>query len=216
MIPENNSGDKISTVLVAGFYLEPDGEKTYPLLVKERGGIALNDPSQGINIINWTLRYFPASGDMVIESETTPPTTLFTLPDITEIDLTFDGNMNPFVAYVRDGDAWFWWYDTDIPGTTHTMLPANSLTPRCTLDDKREDLEGEADIILCYVLNGSLRKRIQRQRFTTEEILIDPFIHPVFELPAVLVKVGMNEFNRLQWTGDLADPIDWCNYKSLA
>ena len=212
MIPENSSGEKLSSLLVSAFYLEPDGEQTYPLLVKERGGIGLNDPSQGINIIDWTLRYFPATGDMVIESETTPQTILFTLPDITEIDLTFDGNMNPFVAYVADGDAWFWWYDSDIPGTTHTNLPAGSLTPRCTLDDKREDLEGASDIILCYVHNGGLRKRIQRERYTVEETLENPFLHPTLGLPAVLVKVGMNKKNRLQWTCDLANPIDWCGY----
>lgn len=211
-IPVNASGEKISTIPVTAFYLEPDGEKTHPLFVKERGGIALNDPSEGINIIDWTLRYFPATGDMVIESETTPQTILFTLPDITEIDLTFDGNMNPFVAYVRDGDAWYWWYDSDIPGTVHTQLPTNSLTPRCTLDDKREDLEGASDIILCYVLNGNLEKRIQRQRFLTPEILVSPFIHPTLDLPAVIVKVGMHKGNRLQWTCDLANPIDWCGY----
>jgi hypothetical protein len=211
-IPENNAGSHISTLLVSRHFLPPDDQENFPLLDKEQGGIGLNDPSAGLNNIPWTLRYFPTTGDFVIESETTPPTIILNVPDVTEISFTFDQNMNPFIAFVEDGDAKFWWYDSEIPGTTTTNLPAGSLTPRCCLDDKRQIQAGNSDIILCYVLNGDLKKRIQRERYTAEDTLESPFLHPVFGLPAVLKRIGMHKGLRLQWLCDLANPIDWCGY----
>jgi hypothetical protein len=211
-IPENSLGSHISSILVSRQFLPPDDEENFALFDKDRGGIALNDPSEGNDIIDWTLRYFPATGDFVIESETTSPTILLTVADVTEISFTFDQNMNPFIAFVENGQAKFWWYDSEIPGTTTTNLPAGSLTPRCTLDDKRQTQTGQSDIILCYVLNGDLKKRIQRERYTVEDTLVSPFLHPVYELPAVLKRVGMHKGVRLQWLCDLANPIDWCGY----
>jgi hypothetical protein len=212
VIPVNSLGEYQSTLLVADTYLTPDNRDTYPLLVYEQGGTALNYPDDGINVIPWQLRYFPATDEFVIESETTPPTVLFTAPDVTEIDLTFDQNMNPFVAFVEDGQAKFWWYDSEIPGTTITNLPAGSLTPRCCLDDKLQELTGESDICLCYVEAGALKFRLQRERYTVAYIVEDPFLHPTLGLPAVLKRVGMHKSRRLQWLCDLANPIDWCGY----
>jgi len=211
-IPEN----RLSSLHITDFYIAPDDRETFALLDYEQGGIGLNDPSQGLNIIPWTLRYFPATGDMVIESETTAPTILFTRSGITEISLAWDQNMNPFVAFVENGDAKFWWYDSEIATTVFTNLPANSLTPRCCLDDKRQSLTGDSDIILCYVLNGDLKMRMQRDRYEVQYTLQSPFLHPQFDLPAVIKKVGMNKKNRLQWLCDLASPLDWCNYKAEA
>jgi hypothetical protein len=208
-IPDN----RLSSLLISDHFLVPDDLVTYPLMVFELGGIGLNDPTEGLRVQTWTLRYFPASGDMVISADNTSPTVLFNRPDVTEIDLAFDQNMNPFVCFVQDGTARFWWFNTDTAQTEFTDLPANSLTPRCCgADDKRETQTIASDIILCYVNNGALKMRMQRDRYIQEYTLQSPFLHPVYELPAVIKKVGMNQKNRLQWLCDLANPIDWCGY----
>jgi hypothetical protein len=205
--------ESLSTLLVAGHWLEPDNLSTAPLLDYELGGVGLNDTSQGLEYQTWIFRYFPATGVVQAEASTTgTKNTLFIRSGITAISCTFDQNMNPFVAFVENGDAKFWWYDTALPGTTFTNLPAGSLTPKCCLDDKRRLQNSASDIILTYVHNGALKYRHQRDRYTDEKILQDPFLHPTLELPAVIKKVGMNEFGRLQWRCDLANPIDWCGY----
>lgn len=211
-VPVNQSGSYLSSALVSNHYFSPDDEENYPLFDKEQGGIALNDPSLGTNVQPWTLRYFPASDEFVVEAANTPQTVVHTAPDVTEISLAFDQNMNPFITYVQAGVAKYWWYDTSINDTVITDLPANSLTPRCCIDDKRDNRDATSDIILCYVNGGALKKRIERERYTIEYIIQNPFLHPVFETPAVLKRVGMNKSMRLQWLCDLANPIEWCGY----
>lgn len=206
MAYQNNA---LSSLPITDYYLEPDNQETFPLLVREMGGIGLNDPSAGLRYQHWTLRYFPGTGDMVIEAPNTPQTILFTRSGITEIDLAFDQNMNPFVCFVENGQAKFWWFDTNISATVFSNLPASSITPRCCLDDKRETQTNFSDIILCYVLNGKMYMRRQRDRYTIQYLQVDPFVHPVNGLPAVLVKIGMHQSNRLQWTCGLLDPPEF-------
>lgn len=207
--------NRLSSLPITDHFLAPDDLETYPLMVYEWGGIGLNDPSEGLRYQDWTLRYFPATGDMVISAPNTAPTTLWTRSDITEIDLAFDQNMQPFIAFVEAGQAKFYWWDTNIAAFTFTNLPSGSLTPRCCgADDKRETQTDASDIILCYVYGGDLKMRRQRDRYTIQYTLESPFLHPTLELPAVLKRVGMNKKNRLQWLCDLANPLDWCGYKS--
>ena len=200
--------DSLSSLLLTAHFLEPDDRENFLLMDLELGGVALNDSSKGLRFQTWTLRYFPSTGNMVINAPNSLPTTLFTRSNITEISLAFDQNMNAFVAFVESGDAKFWWFDTAIPGTTFTNLPAGSITPRCCLDDKRETQTGSSDTILAYVLNAKLYFRQQRDRFTVQYLLQDPFVDPAFGLPAVLKRVGMNKVNRLQWLCDLLNPLD--------
>ena len=203
-IPNNS----LSSVLLTAHFLEPDDRENFLLMDLELGGVGLNDPSQGLRVQTWTLRYFPASGDMVIDAPNSLPTILFTRSNITEISLAFDQNMNAFVAFVESGDAKFWWFDTQVSMTVFTNLPAGSLTPRCCLDDKRETQTGSSDIILAYALNAKLYFRQQRDRYTIQYLLQDPFVDPTFGLPAVLKRVGMNKVNRLQFLCDLLNPFD--------
>jgi hypothetical protein len=213
-VPQNQSGSYISSLVVGDYFLPPDDFESFLLLDYERGGIGLNDTLEGLDYQNWTLRYFPATEEFVIEAPNTPPTVIHTAPSVSEISLAFDQNMNPFIAYVEDGDGKFFWFDTVEQQDVVSDLPAGSLTPRCCIDDKRDFASGAqiSDIILCYVHNGALKKRMERDRYTIEYVLQDPFLHPDFELPAVLKRVGMNKKNRLQWLCDLANPIDWCGY----
>lgn len=205
-IPNNS----LSSLLLTAHFLPPDDLDSFLLMDLELGGVALNDSSEGLRFQTWTLRYFPSTGNMVIDAPNTSASTLFTRSNITEISLAFDQNMNTFVAFVESGDAKFWWFDTDIPGTTFTNLPAGSLTPRCCLDDKRETQTGSSDIILAYVLSAKLYFRMQRDRYGVQYLLQDPFVHPEFGFPAVLKRIGMNKVNRLQFLCDLLNPLDIC------
>lgn len=216
MINQNSGGSYISSLLVADHWLEPDDRENYLLLDYEAGPIALNDPSEGTKYQAWTLRYFPATGDFTLEAPNTAPTIVLTVMGVTEVSLAFDLNGNPFIAFVENGDAKYWWWDPTLPGLATTALPANSISPRCCTDDKRDyaATAGVSDIILCYVVDGAAEFRVERERYTIPQTLVDPFLHPVLGLPAVFKRVGMNKQNRLQWLCDLANPIDWCRYSN--
>ena len=67
--------NRLSSVIVADHFLEPDDLETYPLLVYELGGVGLNDPSEGLRYQVWTLRYFPATDEFVLSAPNTAPTT---------------------------------------------------------------------------------------------------------------------------------------------
>jgi hypothetical protein len=204
--------DRLSSLIISGHFLYPDSLDSQLLIDYELGGTDLNDPTGGLRVKVWTLRYYPGSGDMVISAPDVSPVILFNRAGITEISLAFDKNMDPFVAFVEAGQAKFWWFDTQAGMTVFTNLPAGSLTPRACHDDKRPREDAFSDVILCYVLDGRLERRQERGRYASPVILDNPFLHPTLELPAVLKRIGMNEHNRLQWLCDLANPIDWCEY----
>jgi hypothetical protein len=209
--------NRLSSLVIAANYLPPDDLEVFPLLQYESGGVDLNNASEGLFFQDWTCRWEASTGNVVVWNETTQNrTTLFNRAGITELDFTFDQNMEPFVTFVAGGTAEFYWYDTAIGQTVFTPLPANTLTPRCALDDKRTNQDSANDIILAYVNGGALKYLQQRDRYATEYVLQDPFVHPKYELPAVLKKIGMNKANRLQFLCDLANPLDWCGYKSEA
>jgi hypothetical protein len=205
-IPLNQGGSGISTTLVSGHFLPPDDLTNYLLMDYENGGFDLNDTSEGLDYQTWTLRYAPESEDMMISAPNHPLSVLFNRPDITELSLAFDQNMNPFVTFVQAGTAVYWWFDPVANDQVFTNLPANSRSPRCCIDDKRDERSGTSDIILCYVTSDVLYERMERERYTVQRTLQNPFVHPDNGLTAVLVRVGMNDQNRLQWLCDLADP----------
>lgn len=198
-VPQNQSGAYVSSILIADHFLPPDDLATDNLLDYEGGPVGLNDPSEGNDYQAWTLRWYSDTGDFVVEAPNTAPTIIHNAPNVTELSLAFDQNGNPFIAYVEDGDAKYWWYDTADDQTKVSNLPANSLTPRCCIDDKRDNRTGTSDIILCYVNGGALKMRWERERYTDEKIVKNPFVHPQTGNPAVLKRIGMNKVNRLQW-----------------
>lgn len=179
----------------------PDNLPVFLTTDWQLGGIALNNGSQGLQVQAWFLQITgtPISNNVVISSDTQSPLTLFTAPNITEVSLSFDQNMNPAVAYVSQGNPYFWWYDATIPGYTIITLPTTITHPRCTIDDKRsrEVNLGLTDIILAYINNNNLCFRQQRDRFTIEYVLYDN-ITSIIPNP-ILSKIGMSLINRLQF-----------------
>ena len=167
-----------------------DAIDTAPWVDYEMGGVALNDPSQGLLVKIWRLRY--VSPDVRISADGVAESTLFTAAGLTELSLAFDQNMRPVVAYVQSGEAKLRWYDALTESVTTTTLAAGVETPRVCLDDKRPLQFGNSDVILAYVRDGGLYFRAQRDRYDVEYLL-------QADVGGTLIRVGMNEISRLQF-----------------
>lgn len=188
---------RLSSVVVSAEYVSPDNvEPTSKLIDYELGGVALNDPSGGLQDRIWTCTCDGETGDVYLEAPGIASTKIFTAPNTTEISLAFDQNMRPFFAYVQDGQAKYRWYDTVLGANRISLLGPTDRSPRCCLDDKRpyQTAQGSGDIILAYRRGeGGLYYRQQRDRFEVE-----------YELTTTapgknLLRVGMNAIYRLQF-----------------
>jgi len=188
MIP----GYSLSSIAVPSSFLYGDSLVVSATTDYEMGGVDLNDPSQGLNATLWRMDI--VGDNLVLSKNGTDPINYINAPGTTEVSFAFDQLMNPFVTYVQNGQAKYYWYDTSISGYATTNLPSGALTPRASLDDKREisTLLGQSDIILSYILNNNLCVRVQRERYLTEHILGT-------NVNVVLVNTGMSTVNRFQF-----------------
>lgn len=165
--------------------------RTYALTESwEQGGVGLSDTSQGLSSHTW--RAWTDGKAIYIQRTDLPKDTSKTLlaaSDITEVDLTFDQNMRPVLAYVSGGIAKLYWYDTVSQSQTITDFP-NVQNPRVSLDDKRAFNTANSDVIFAYINNDQLCCRYQRERYGIE--------HALHQLPpkTQLVKIGMGTANR--------------------
>jgi hypothetical protein len=192
MIPEN----RLSTTPQYAEFRSPDNiERPSPLIDYELGGRALNDPTEGLEVHIWTCEYNPDTGDVTVSAPGQPHETIFTELGITALSLTFDQNMRPFVGFLQNGQARYFWYDTVLGGTKIDNLPVDAAAPQCSLDDKRDmqTSQGANDIILAYVRGTGLYYRQQRDRYEIEYLL-------TATIPGTrLTRMGMNKGLRLQF-----------------
>tara|TARA_R110001606_G_C15330447_1_gene645518 strand:- start:38 stop:610 length:573 start_codon:yes stop_codon:yes gene_type:complete len=155
----------------------------------EDGGIAIQDPSRGSQYQRWRGRLL--GENIILDAPEVESFVALSGPDITEISFTFDQNMRPAIAYVQDGVAKLWWFDS-VPGQQVITEYPGAITPRVILDDKRFTQTSNSDVILGYVRDGTLYYRQQRDRFTIERLLdVGPHVG--------LVKIGFNVQLRLQF-----------------
>lgn len=199
MIPDNELS---SAAVISGFSF-PVKQPGDFLVDWEMAGVYLNDPSQGLAVKLWRVDAVANTDTGEVDVIVTAPggvapgeprRVLFSGMGITEVALTFDQNMNPFVAYEQEGDAKLYWYDPTVPGMTHTTLPSGIVSMRCTLDDKRAWNVGNSDIVLSYVRDSNLCVRYQRERYTVEHVM-----RAGVGASARLVSMAMNNGARLQW-----------------
>lgn len=186
---------------IYSIYIPPDGDTITNLTDICLGGIGIQDPSQGLQVQDWTLTIVPngINGDFYISAPNTSPTYLFSRVSATWGRLAFDQNMFPFVSYIDTNGAGYYWYNPTIPAFQFVTMSSDVTNPCCTMDDKRDIATrvGSNDIILAYVRNDSLFYRQQRDRYATEYLLYSNFA-PILA-NATLWKVGMNEGMRLQF-----------------
>lgn len=181
----------------------PVDVQPYELLVSyQMGGIALSDPSQGLDYQNWRLEAvgIPANSPpshMYVSAPNTPQTLLLTAINIQSCSLAFDQNMKPAIAYIDYVGPKLWWYDGSIPGYTIIDLDPNITSVQITLDNKlpMASLTNTSDLILAYTMNNNLYYSQQRDRFTVQYLLMQnvPLANPK------VGKVGMNIGDRLQF-----------------
>lgn len=202
MMPDNN---QLSSSLEYGPLLPPDSIiPDTEMIAYQQGGIALNDASQGLQVQLWTLRAVPTGGildpvDLILWADTVAPITILSVVGVTSVSLAFDQNMQPAIAYVANGRAKLYWFDTTIPGFTTIDYGTTVTTPRVVLDDKRGFFidSGQSSIILGYISNDNLCIRDQHDRFTIEYVLQGDLSTLLFN-PA-LWKIQMNDRQRLQF-----------------
>jgi hypothetical protein len=162
----------------------------------ELGGIELNNSAQGLLVKVWQaileVDKVTGIGSVYAQAVGSPKTLLFSGVDITEIDLAFDQNMNPFVAYTQSNVAKYYWYDPTALSMVHSALPGTCRTPKCCLDEHRTWNSDASDIVLAYIDGATLKVRYQRDRYAIEHSLLEGVTDN-------LIYVGMNTESRLQF-----------------
>jgi hypothetical protein len=150
-------------------FLSPDDYPRVKTVDREQGGIALNDPSGGLNVHVWRVN--AEAGGIRLTNEDTAFTTIL-LPGIvaTEVALAFDQNMRPTIAYVSDGTAYLYWFDALAGAPVTTSIGSGVTQPMLSLDDKRPELLDTSDIILAYIRGSTAYWRAQRDRFGVERL----------------------------------------------
>jgi len=191
MLPPNG----FSTVPHPGAFLSPDDVERDLLQDFEYGGVAINDPSQGLRLKVWSAFYTKATKEVRLKTlDGAINTLIFSANNLTELSFSFDQNMQPVFAYMQDGVLRFRWFDS-VPAAIVTTQYAGATSPFVTLDDKRLERTGESDILLAYLRAGGAYYRLQRERFATEHAI--PISIPA-EGVSRIVNFGMTDKNRVQ------------------
>lgn len=203
MIPDNPNVYLIeghNKYLVAPL-ISPDNRHTPKdeLTDYERGGVALQDTSKGLNYQNW-VGYWKSEDSTAyiqIENSLIPPLAIFTESNVVEFCFTFDQNMR-WVAATRKADKSMQlrWYDSAAASYVISTY-SDIISMRLCIDDKRQMQinSGNTDVILTYLSGNAVHWRIQRDRYLIQYTKTGLFIPLNFRIS----HFGMNSLNRLQW-----------------
>lgn len=185
---------QVSTSAAVSAYLPPDDQRKKVTQDFEMGGVAVSNPSEGLNAYTWQI-WKTGTGDVMLQRQGQPAVLQFNEPNIQEITFAFDQNMMPTIAYSNAGQIYLRWYDLVSNQYQYRIdLLCAGQNPCMCLDDKRPAQVGNSDIILAYLRNGTLYYRQQRDRFTIERSL-KTGISPT----AKLFNVGMGTNLRLRF-----------------
>jgi len=194
--------DILATAPVFANYVDPYTRHTGDLEDWEQGGIALNDPSLGLDVQMWYLWYNddeddPNYGDFTVRAETTGETAvIINVPNVIRCGLAFNQNNDPFICYEMGScEAKYYYWNTVAADYVTDTLPVGSKYLACCLDDHRYTNASTSDTILAYVRGGTLYYRQERDRFGTERALTAVGAVGGGELH----KVGMTENLRLKF-----------------
>ncbi|AXI01428.1 hypothetical protein [Aquirhabdus parva] len=179
----------LSTTPITGSFIAPDNQPFSYTTDYEKGGIHLQDPSQGLDVQVWTAQV--KLDGIYISAPNTPEVKILSGLRYTEVGLSFDQNMNPHISFVQNGNAGLLWYDSAAHANATMMIP-DAINPRTCLDDKRSLSSSSSDVLLFYLKSDNhLYYRQQRDRFGIE--------YPLGVVDGnVLRRVGMNQKYRLQ------------------
>lgn len=169
----------------------------------EQGGVALNNPSLGLE--KWIWEGYVKDGNIIIHRKDKPNPKdweegkygLIIHKEtegnrIIEFDFTFDQNMRYCAVWNKGNGTIMKWYDPKKREMTYTEFPT-SKHGRIMLDDKRDFAVPNSDIIFACMEEKRLGIRIQRRRF--EEF--NPLI--TFSRKKVLWRFGLNKNNQFSF-----------------
>ena len=169
-------------------FLYPRSKSYLPSESYDLGGVAIGDSSQDLTKYIWQA-WTDGTTITVKREDLATEYVLITDTGITEVDLTFDQNMRPCIAYVANGISKLYWYDTQQAMQVIDSYPLIT-SPRVSLDDKRRFNVGNSDIIFAYQKGDTLCYRVQRERFTIERVLATN------SKRRILWRIGMGRNNR--------------------
>lgn len=185
MMPEN----RLSTTPVQSSFIGARALASHERVDYEEGPIAIADVTQGLQAQRWRMRLI--NGEFWLDAPSVPEYVAYTAPGASELSFSFDQPGRLAIAYVQNGSPKLYWYDSTVASFVVIDLPADALTPKILLDDKRFTQSSVADIILQYVRGGHLMMRSQRDRFLIEYTLSPgPW--------TAIAKMGFNRGLRLQ------------------
>lgn len=164
-----------------------------PLVDYEVGGIAINDPSQGLGGYDWTAEYDLADGWVYVWREDQGKASkvgVLQRPGIIRIGLAFDQNMRVHLCWTDSVGTFLWRYSADT-GEMVAVQVAGASSPCITMDDHRPERVSDSDIILSYISGTQLCFRVQRELY---EVVHSAELGTTAELNAS----GMAGF-RFQW-----------------
>lgn len=188
MLPDNTL-----TELDSASFLPPRNKSQTATKCWELGGIALSDTSEPMQY--YWYGYVKGKGIYLQRSGAEPVAVLAFAGDVTEMSFSFDQNMRPTIAYVENGVAKLYWYDSSVAKNVLTLYP-NITNPRLSLDDKRKFNIGNSDIIFAYVTDHNrLCYRLQRERYSAEHVLLTDTTKSNDE-PLKLNVISMSTANR--------------------
>lgn len=185
----------------------PDNISTLDELTDyEYGGIALQDPSKGLQYQAWKGYWDPVDSTAYLQPyipEAAPdpaptPIPIFTEPNVVEFSFTFDQNMRwSAVTRAANNTVKFRWYDSAAEAYVVTPYTGMRSVKLCH-DDKRDTQValGSSDMIFTYLTTtGAVCWRIQRDRFLVQ------YTKAGFTASgnSYISHFGMNSLNRLQW-----------------
>lgn len=161
-----------------------------PLVDWSRGGVSIQDPSFGLDVLDWRARYF--GGGVYLDAPGRVEPFFFFAPpgSVVEIAFSFDLSMNVVLGWsTEDGEAAFRWFDPVVAEYVTVPLPENSRSVRVKFDDVRwPEANNVGDTIIAYIRGGSLFYRMLRERFEVEHELYNHAWMPMLELG----HIGMN------------------------
>lgn len=188
MLPDNTL-----TELDRASFLPPRNKSQTATKCWELGGISLSDTSEPMQY--YWYGYIQGNTIYLQRMDAEPISVLAFTGSVTEMSFTFDQNMRPTIAYVEDGIAKLYWYDSSQSQNVITEY-VDITNPRLSLDDKRKFNIGNSDIIFAYVTDHNrLCYRLQRERYGTEHILLTDTTKSDKD-PLELFNIGMSTANR--------------------
>ena len=182
---------RLSTEVKEAPFIPPDGNERDWLEDFEKGPIALNDTSEGINYQDWHLTWDDGTGDFTVTPDVGSPSVVLNAVNVISCSFAFDNAAHVTIAYVTTGNVGhLYWYDTVAIDWVTTDFIDEISSMMLALDDKRETQTNSADVVLLatYVELGQYNfySLEQRDRYLIKyPMLLDTYPY--------IYKYGMHE-----------------------